>query len=243
MTSARLDPDARAGLRLTLLLAGVAALVAVVLPLAVLVRDGWAPLAALDRDLGSSAHQLVLRHDSLLRAAQVLTNLGAPVLVELVGVVIACVLLARGYRRSALYLVVCIGGGYLLSTLGKVAVDRARPVFTQTVDQASGKAFPSGHATGAATFWLSLAVLAAPRLTRRRRRALLVIAVLLGLLVALTRVLLGVHYPTDVTAGLLLGWGWVAACTAVFVTWRSEEGRPGAALASDVDPAAAAAGR
>ena len=217
-SSARLDPEARVGLRLTLLLAGVAALVLVVFPLAVLVRDGWSPLARLDQELEAAAHRLVLSHGGLLQAARALTYLGAPLVVEGIGVVVALVLLARGRRRSALYLVVCLGGGYLLSTLGKVAVDRARPVFPDAVAYARGKAFPSGHATGAATCWLSLALLAAPRFTARRRAALLVAAGLIAVVVAVTRVLLGVHYPTDVTAGLLLGWGWVLACTAVFAS-------------------------
>ena len=241
MTSPRWDPDTRAGLRLTLLLAGVAALVAVVLPLAVLVRDGWAPLTTLDSDLEAAAHRLVLRHDGLLRAARALTTLGAPLVVQLLGAVLALALLARGYRRSALYLLVCLGGGYLLSTLGKTAVARARPVFPDAVAHARGLSFPSGHATGAATFWLSLAVLAAPRVSARGRGLLLGGALLVGVVVALTRVLLGVHYQTDVSAGLLLGWGWVAACTAVFVTWRTEEGHPGDVLEQGLEEQTGAA--
>ncbi len=224
MTTGGLDPDQRAGLRLGLLSAGVAGLVVLVLPLAVLVRDQWSPLASLDSDLASSAHRAVVAHAWLLRAAQVLTNLGAPAAVEAVGALVAIVLLAKGYRRSALYLFVCIAGGYLLSTLGKFAVGRARPVFPDPVAHARGLSFPSGHAAGAATFWLSLAVLAAPRLPARRRGALLVGALIVGVVVAVTRVLLGVHYPTDVTAGLLLGWGWVVACTALFATWRTDQG-------------------
>ena len=229
-TSPRLDPDARAGLRLTLLLAGVVALGVLVLPLAVLVRDRWSPLVALDTGLGAAAHRLVLRHDGLLQAARGLTHLGAPLAVELLGGALALALLLKGYRRSALYLVVCVAGGYLLSTLGKTSVARARPVFPVAVAHAQGKSFPSGHATGAATFWLSLAVLAAPWVGARRRRWLLGGALLLGVVVASTRVLLGVHYPTDVTAGLLLGWGWVLACTAVFATWRTDEGDSGEVL-------------
>ena len=228
--SPRLDPEARAGLRLTLLLTGVLALGILVLPLAVLVRDRWTPLTTLDSDLGASAHRLVLRQDWLLQAARGLTNLGAPLAVELIGALLALVLLLKGYRRSALYLVVCVVGGYLLSTLGKASVARPRPVFPDAVASAQGKSFPSGHATGAATFWLSLAILAAPRVHARRRVLLLGGALLVGVVVAVTRVLLGVHYLTDVTAGLLLGWGWVLACTAVFATWRTDEGDSGEVL-------------
>ena len=60
----------------------------------------------------------------------------------------------------------------------------------------------------------------------RRGRLLLLAVLVLSALVAATRVLLGVHFVSDVTAGLLIGLGWAALCTAVFATWRAEEGRP-----------------
>lgn len=232
----RLDPDARAGLRLTLLAVAVLAGAALVLPIAVLVRDQWAPLARLDTGVDRAAHSAVVAHSWLLYGAKALTQLGAPTLVQVAGVVIALMLLRAQRRRSALFLAVCIAGGYLLSTTGKLAVGRARPSFPDPVAHANGASFPSGHATGAATFWLALAVVVLPHLARRRRRPLLVLALLVGVVVAATRVLLGVHYPTDVVAGLLLGWGWVAACTAVFSAWRADEGRPAQPLEEGVDP-------
>jgi undecaprenyl-diphosphatase len=78
--------------------------------------------------------------------------------------------------------------------------------------------FPSGHALGAAAFWTAVAVLLLPRLGR----LVWVIAVAVPLLVGLSRVLLGVHYPSDVVAGLLVGWSWTAAVTAVFAVWRDD---------------------
>jgi undecaprenyl-diphosphatase len=92
------------------------------------------------------------------------------------------------------------------------------------VADALGPSFPSGHALGSAVFWTTCAVLVMPRV----RRPLLVLAgaVVLALLVAASRVLLGVHYLSDVTGGLLLGLGWAAVCTAVFVLERAERGEP-----------------
>jgi undecaprenyl-diphosphatase len=58
-------------------------------------------------------------------------------------------------------------------------------------------------------------------------------------LVAATRVVLGVHYLSDVTAGLLIGWGWTAACTALFTAWQAEEGRPVEPLEEGLQPEAA----
>jgi len=65
-------------------------------------------------------------------------------------------------------------------------------------------------------------------------------AVGVPLVVAATRVILGVHYLSDVTAGLLIGWGWTAACTALFTAWRAQEGRPVAPLEEGVEPEAVA---
>jgi undecaprenyl-diphosphatase len=104
---------------------------------------------------------------------------------------------------------VTVLGAELLSSLLKDAVSRVRPC----VDAASCPAtssYPSGHATGAAAFWTVLAVLLVPR-WGRRAWALLVVPVV----VAVSRVLLGVHYPSDVLAGLLVGGCWAAAWTVL----------------------------
>jgi undecaprenyl-diphosphatase len=100
-------------------------------------------------------------------------------------------------------------GAELLSSLLKVAVDRVRPCLDLASCPASSS-FPSGHATGAAAFWAALAVLLLPRLGRWSW-ALLAVPVL----VALSRVWLGVHYPSDVIAGLLVGGCWAAAWTVL----------------------------
>ena len=68
---------------------------------------------------------------------------------------------------------------------------------------------------------------------------LLLMALVVPVAVAVTRVVLGVHYVSDVTAGLLIGWGWTAACTAFFTAWRAQEGRPVAPLEEGVGPSGA----
>ncbi len=233
----RLDPDARAGLRLTLLAVGALVLVAAVLPLAALVRDGWAPLNDLDQQTDAALHRTVLAHRWLLEAARALTWLGAPLLVDVATVVVGVLLVTVGRRRSALFLLTCTAGAYLLSTTGKLAVGRVRPSFEDAVATARGASFPSGHATGSAALYAALAVVALPVLSQAWRRVVLAAAVLVPLVVASTRVLLGVHFPSDVAAGLLLGWAWVLACTAVFATWRTEEGRRGSTWRRGVESA------
>lgn len=231
----RLDPAGRAGLRFTLLSVGLLVVAVLVLPLAFLVRGQWAPLNTLDVELEDAAHRAVLAHAWLATAAKWLTHLGAPLLLEVTAALLVVLLWTRGRRRSAGYLTACMVGAYTLSTLGKITVDRARPVFPDPVSFARGASFPSGHATGAAAFYLALAVVLLS-FVPARRRLLFVMALLVPLLVAATRVVLGVHYLTDVTAGLLLGWGWVAACTALFSAWRTEEGHPAPVLEEGVEP-------
>jgi undecaprenyl-diphosphatase len=184
------------------LLASVLGVLALVLPLAVLVRDKWSPLKDLDDDTTAA---LTLPHGVGHGVALVVTQVGAPLVLEAAAVVIA--LLVRG--RRAIYVLVTVFGAELLSTLLKDVVSRVRPC----VDLASCPAtssFPSGHATGSAAFYVVLAVVLRPRFGPR-------VWWLLGvpLVVAASRVLLGVHYLSDVTAGLLVGGCWAAACTVV----------------------------
>ena len=232
----RLDPQARAGLRLTLLALGLVLVAVVVLPLGVLVRDEWGPLTRLDAAVEGRAYDATAGSAVLERAAELLTHLGAPLLLEVAAALFALWLFRHGHRRSAGYLAVCVAGAYSLSTLGKHTVDRARPVFDEPLSVARGASFPSGHATGSAAFYLAIAVVLLAFVRHERRRWLLLMALLVPLVVAATRVLLGVHYLTDVTAGLLLGWGWVAACTALFAAWRADEGQPVDVLEEGIDP-------
>jgi membrane-associated phospholipid phosphatase len=231
--------DERRGLRTALLAAGLFILVVCVLPIGALVRAKWGPLLRLDDRVERSVHRDAVANGGVRGAANVLTWLGAPALLEGVAAMLVGWLLLRGRRRLAAYLTACVAGAYVLSTSGKVLVDRARPVFTDPISHAGGASFPSGHATGSAAFYSALAIVLLSLTTRPRRGLLLAMALLVPLVVAATRVLLGVHYLSDVIAGLLLGWGWTAACTALFTAWRAQEGRPVEPLEEGVEPEAA----
>jgi undecaprenyl-diphosphatase len=183
-------------------------------------------------------HDDAIEHGFIRGLAKVLTQFGAPVLVQLATALVVGWLLWRSHRRLAGYLASCVTGAYLLSSTGKLVVDRARPVFDDPISHARGASFPSGHATGSAAFYLALAVILLSLLAWPRRGWLLLMALVVPLVVAATRVILGVHYVSDVTAGLLIGWGWTAACTALFTAWRAQEGRPVDALHEGVEPEA-----
>ncbi|MCW2601728.1 MAG: hypothetical protein JWM02_3557 [Frankiales bacterium] len=187
----------------------------VVAPLAVLVRDGWVPLRTADRRV---VRALDLPRGWARDLALALTQLGAPVVLEVATVALAVVLVRGQRRRLALYAIVSVFGAELLSTLSKHVVARVRPCVDAAFGCPHNASFPSGHALGAAAFWTAVAVLLLPHAGRK----IWALAVVVPLVVACTRVLLGVHYPSDVVAGLLMGWCWTAATTAVFATWRDE---------------------
>jgi membrane-associated phospholipid phosphatase len=215
----------RAAGRYALAVAGGLALAVVLVPLSLVVRAAWPPLVDADEAVTAAAERAVSASPALLAAARAVTVLGDARLLWLATLVLAAVLYARGHRRSAAFLVAVRFGAQVLSSGLKLAVDRARPVFDTPVDTALGASFPSGHSLGAAAVWTALAVLVLPAVRPARRPWLLAGAVLVAVLVAASRVLLGVHYVSDVVGGVLLGTGWTALCAAVLVRWQVEQGR------------------
>ncbi|MCW0234327.1 MAG: phosphatase PAP2 family protein [Ferrovibrio sp.] len=146
----------------------------------------------------------------------------------------ACILylLLRRRRRSALFLFAAIAGGQLMSTLLKAGFERPRPDLVphgMTVYTAS---FPSGHAMMTAIVYLTLAALLARSESRKRLKAfLLLLAVCVTLLVGVSRVYLGVHWPSDVLGGWMIGSAWAAGCWSLVALLQRRgdvEGEPAA---------------
>jgi len=104
-------------------------------------------------------------------------------------------------------------GAQVLNATLKVMYGRERPDAALRWVEIDTLSFPSGHATGSAVIYLTLGVLLA-RLTSNTRQKIYLIgsALLLSFLVGLSRVYLGVHYPTDVIAGWALGVAWAQLC-------------------------------
>jgi membrane-associated phospholipid phosphatase len=201
-----------------LLAAGLLMVVAV---LTALVAAGWAPLEQLDRDVADAAHRQVLAHDGLLTTARAVSHAGDPLVVSALSLLLAVVLWLRGRRRAALAVVAVRIVAVVLGSGLKIAVDRPRPHLESVVAHASGAAFPSGHALGSAALWGTVAVLVAQRWGRWWALA---VGVVVPLLVAASRVLLGVHWASDVVAGLALGW--VLAIVTVALVLRPRRGSP-----------------
>lgn len=223
-----LDPGVRAGLRLALVLGTALAWLAVVVPLAIAVRGDSGVVVDLDRDITRAADDLVATRPLVVDVLEVVTHLGDPLLLTVASAVGAAVLHRVGLRRLALLLVLSRLGAMVLSSSIKLLVDRVRPLFEVPVATALGGSFPSGHTLGAAAFWSAALLVVLPLVGRSGRRVALAVAVVVPLAVAASRVLLGVHYLSDVVAGLVLGGGWTAVCAAILVSWRKEEARTAA---------------
>ena len=120
-------------------------------------------------------------------------------------------------RRWAvpMFVTLVVGGQFLLSNGIKLIVDRARPSISPLTGFA-GTSFPSGHSVAAAATWACLAFVLGRRRNRHVRAVLQGTAVGIAVAVATTRVALGVHWTTDVLAGLFVGWAWFAACAIAF---------------------------
>ena len=112
--------------------------------------------------------------------------------------------------RSALFIAGVLLSGIALSMTIKLWVGRPRPELVAQLDQANSQSFPSGHALNSTLFYLAVAMLLAPLLRQRGERwALYAVAASLPLAIGVSRVALGVHYPTDVIAGWVIGAAWV----------------------------------
>jgi undecaprenyl-diphosphatase len=141
-----------------------------------------------------------------------LSTYGGPVSLTLLGIVLALAFLRHRWHRGALLLVVTLTGAALLNFLLKYVFARPRPVAYFDYPLPTSNSFPSGHAFFAASFFGGLAVLSAERIRSGPLRvAIWIISAVLVLLVGLSRVYLGVHYPSDVLAGYLAATVWVAS--------------------------------
>lgn len=151
-----------------------------------------------------------------------------------VGAVVVTAVAWRRDRRWAIptYVFVTMIGQFLVSNSIKWSVERARPDLASFTGF-SGTSFPSGHAVAAAAAWACVAFLLGRGRGTAVRAVLDGLAAAIGVIVAGTRVALGVHWTTDVVVGAIIGWAWFAVCTAVFGAGRMRTAEP-ITIAADV---------
>lgn len=154
-----------------------------------------------------------------------ITALGGPTVLTIVTVGISgFFLLRRQFQPLLLMLGTVIGGAFLVDGL-KELYERTRPEMTAHLVEEASHSFPSGHSTMATVVYLSLAVMLAQFQKKRRMRVYIVgYAALLAFMIGISRVILGVHYPSDVAAGWTVGVLW--ASLGWFVAWFLKRRRP-----------------
>lgn len=151
-------------------------------------------------------------------AGRDITALGGVSVLVLVSLLTCAFLVLVGRAKTALFLALAIGGGILASTLMKLGFDRPRPDLVPHGARVYTASFPSGHSMMAAVTYLTLGALLARTQGRRRARLFpLAAATLVTLLVGVSRLYLGVHWPTDVLAGWLSGGLWASTCWLVLL--------------------------
>jgi membrane-associated phospholipid phosphatase len=210
---ARLDPEAATGLLLTLALALLVGGGLVLAALAFVVRSDPDAIG-----LDASAAGWGDRHATAFTSdvLNAVTHVGQPGTIAALAVVLAVVETAR--TRSpwvAPFLLVVIAGNGVLTTTIKHLADRVRPALNP-VAETLGPSFPSGHSSWSAAFFAAAALLLGRGRGRRVQAALAGAAAGGAVAIAATRVLLDVHWLSDVVAGLALGWAWFAACAVAF---------------------------
>lgn len=159
-----------------------------------------------------------------------LTSLGSTTILTLVTLAVLGYLLITGKRGAALMVLCAVGGGTLLNNLLKMFFDRPRPDLVAHIVDVHTASFPSGHAMLSAITYLTLgALLARVQVRRRVKIYILTLAVTITIMVGVSRVYLGVHWPTDVLAGWCAGASWAILCwiVALYLQRRGKVEEPG----------------
>jgi len=178
--------------------------------LTVAVDRRWGPLLHLDRRFDDALNGHAAAHPAEVRFWRGLSAVLSPAVLRTALLVVACGCL---YRRWIGPAILCAGaslGSLALVTAVKDGVGRVRPVVPVPVATAPGPSFPSGHATTSAAVALTVIVLAWPRLAGRRRWTVVAGAAVLAVAVGFSRLVLGVHFLSDVVGG------WLGATALVF---------------------------
>ena len=205
------------------MLAGLATAAAAALVAVVWLLNAGA-LTGIDGTVHETLRAYGLDHPQWLETWRVLTYLGSTVAVVLIDAVAIALCLRTGRPRTAAFIAIVAVGVWALRILLRDAVGRARPV--DRLWPVEEFAFPSGHAANSATAAAVMIVATWP-LLRRLSRAVLVIAALgLASAVGFSRLAGGVHWPSDVVAGVLLSLTVVLGVGALFASWPPT--RPGA---------------
>jgi membrane-associated phospholipid phosphatase len=202
----------------------VAALVFAVL--LVLVRLQWRPLETVDHGAAADINRAIAGDHTLVTVVKAVTMLGSTaVLCGVIGAA-AAVLAIRRRWKLAIYLVVTGAGALVLDPVLKSLVGRLRPVVAHPVAYGTGNSFPSGHSLGSIVCYGAVLLVFLPAARGRWRPAFIGVTVALVALIGISRILLGVHFLSDVVGGWAIGITWLGVTALAFELTRLAAGQP-----------------
>ena len=204
--------------------------------LTILVITSSNALLTLDVTVTSTLHNYAIRHAGFTRTMQTISDVGSGLTWWIVLTCVSGWLAWNRQGRLSLFVIATGVGGAVINMLIKSAVNRARPSFPDPVSWAVGRSFPSGHTQSAVVGCGILLIVVLPLAIPAVRSWLVAGAVIVVALIGFSRVALGVHYPSDVVGGVLVGLAWLYVMAMAFRVG------PGAAARRDYDDQMAAGG-
>jgi undecaprenyl-diphosphatase len=207
-------------------LIAVTAAAAIFTILLILVRLQWPPLESADHGGAARINSLIAGHAALITVVKAVTWLGSDgVLWTVVGTT-AIILALRKRWRLAIYLLVTAAGALVLDPTLKSLVGRLRPVVAHPIAHGTGDSFPSGHSLGSIVCYGAILLVFLPAARGRWRTAFVAVIVTLVALIGISRILLGVHYLSDVIGAWALGITWLGVTAFAFELTRQAAGQP-----------------
>jgi undecaprenyl-diphosphatase len=194
--------------------------------LLIAVRTHWAPVESADHDAATGLNRLIASHRAAVAVVKAVTWLGSDGVLWTVSGLAAVVLALRRRWRLALYLAITASGALVLDPVLKSLVGRLRPVVPHPVAHGLGNSFPSGHALGSIACYGAVFLVFLP-LARGRWRTVFTAGIAsLVALIGISRLLLGVHFLSDVLGGWAVGVLWLGLTTFTFELTRQAAGQP-----------------
>lgn len=204
--------------------------------LSALVVAGWSPLMTADQEIVEALTGAASASPLVVSGLNMVTNLGGSGFAWTVLTLSIIWLAIRRERALAIYVALTGLGSAALVSGVKVLADRPRPVLDEPVAAAPGLSFPSGHSLGSTVTYGVLLLVFLPAAPVRLRRPMVAATVGLVAIIGITRIALGVHFPSDVLGGWLLGTVWVLVTAIAFRRWHREAGLGSPPLIAGLEP-------
>ena len=210
--------------RIPLLAGTAAALWAAAIALTIAIANASGP-PAIDTGIADPVHAWALDNPWAVSLARMFALMGSGAVLFPITVVVVLVLL-RNHRWWALWVAACGIGGLVISQVVKRTIDRQRPVWPDPFEAPDSFSFPSGHTMAGIYGWVVFGIVALYLLRGPWNRIVGVALIAFGVLMGPSRVVFGVHWPTDVLGGWLYASAWVLTVTALLL-WRRYRIAPG----------------